>query len=170
MSFAEPQLRVKKAPPPIPQATTSDYDKAAIKECNNRHPPSTSITESVQSEVSFEVIKDGVQAGMFNFDAADFLAIGRQPPDNELARNFLHMEHPSLSRRHAIILRNRRTSQVFVYDQGSTHGTQLNYKPLKGFQYYELADGDILRFGESTRMVVVHIDSAQSSSEDENQE
>mmetsp|Transcript_28903 Transcript_28903/g.35719 ORF Transcript_28903/g.35719 Transcript_28903/m.35719 type:complete len:86 (+) Transcript_28903:266-523(+) len=80
-------------------------------------------------------------------------------------QNFMHMEHPSLSRRHAVFLKNRRTSEVFLHDHGSTHGTQLNYKPVTAFKFYEVQDGDIVRFGESTRIVVVHIDSLDSQSD-----
>ena len=29
---------------------------------------------------------------------------------------------------------------------------------MKAFEFHEVNDGDILRFGESTRMVIVHID------------
>lgn len=86
--------------------------------------------------------------------------MGRQLPDaeNAMLKNFMHMEHPSLSRRHAIFLRNQKTNEAFLYDHGSTHGTSVNYKPIKGFEFHELQDGDIVRFGESTRMVVVHIE------------
>ena len=76
----------------------------------------------------------------------------------------MHMEHPSLSRRHAIMLRNKWTNEVFLYDHGSTHGTSINYKPVKAFEFHEVQDGDIVRFGESTRIIIVHIE------EDENDE
>lgn len=68
------------------------------------------------------------------------------------------MEHPSLSRKHAIFIRNKRTAEVFLYDHGSTHGTMLNYKPVKAFTFCEIADGDIINFGESTRMIIAHIE------------
>ena len=83
----------------------------------------------------------------YSFETADFLAIGRQPPEGEMAANLMHLEHPSLSRRHALLLRNKRTSEVYLYDQGSTHGTQLDYKPVKPFEFQEVHDGSILRFG-----------------------
>ena len=77
-----------------------------------------------------------------------------------MIKNFMHMEHPSLSRKHAVMLRNKLTNEVFLYDHGSTHGSSINYKPVKAFEFHELQDGDIIRFGESTRMVIVHIDEA----------
>ena len=103
--------------------------------------------------------------GTYNFESADFLAVGRQVPETEMATNFMHMEHPSLSRRHAIILKNKCTKEIFLYDQGSTHGTTLNYTPVKAFEFHEVADGDILRFGESTRMVIVHIDEEEAEND-----
>ena len=84
-----------------------------------------------------------------------------------MVKNFMHMEHPSLSRRHALLLLNRRTSQVFVYDHGSTHGTQLNYKPVKAFEFHEVSDGDILKFGESSRIVLAHINEDEEDDEEE---
>ena len=84
----------------------------------------------------------------------------------------MHMEHPSLSRRHAIFIRNKQSSEVFLYDHGSTHGTTLNYHPVKPFTYIEITDGDIIKFGESTRMVIAHLaqdDSSESSDQEVNQ-
>ena len=47
---------------------------------------------------------------------------------------------------------------MFLYDHGSTHGTSINYKPVKAFEFHEVQDGDIVRFGESTRIIIVHIE------------
>lgn len=117
------------------------------------------------------MIKDGVCLETYSFQPADtaknnhdyinYLAVGRQPPENETIQNFMLMEHPSLSRKHAIFVRNKRTSEVFLYDHGSTHGTKLNYKPVKAFQFHEISDGDILSFGESSRMIIAHIEDEQ---------
>ena len=87
-----------------------------------------------------------------------------------MVKNFMHLEHPSLSRRHAVLLKNRRTSQVFLYDHGSTHGTQLNYIPAKAFEFYEVNDGDIIKFGESTRIVLVHINDRDEDEDEEGSE
>ena len=114
------------------------------------------------------MIKDGVQIETYDFSSADFLAIGRQIPDEaaDVARSFVHMEHPSLSRKHAMLIKNKQTNDVFLYDHGSTHGTSLNYLPVKAFEFIEVNDGDILRFGESTRMFICHIDDADDEEED----
>ena len=114
------------------------------------------------------MIKDGVQIETYDFSSADFLAIGRQIPDEaaDVARSFVHMEHPSLSRKHAMLIKNKQTNDVFLYDHGSTHGTSLNYSPVKAFEFIEVNDGDILRFGESTRMFICHIDDADDEEED----
>lgn len=179
MTFVAPQSKSRKPVPTLNQtapgtaSASEDFDRDAIAECNHRLPPSSSGSENPPSEIWFEVLRDGVLLGTFNFERAYFIAIGRQPPEGVLATNFMHMEHPSLSRKHAIILMNKRTGEVFLYDQGSTHGTTVNYKPVKAFEYLELGDGDIIKFGESTRMVIVHIDEedddANNSVEEVNQ-
>lgn len=67
-----------------------------------------------------------------------------------------------------MVVRNKVTSEVFLYDHGSTHGTTLNYAPVKAFEFCEVNDGDILRFGESTRMVICHIENEDEEA-DENE-
>ena len=81
----------------------------------------------------------------------------------------MHMEHPSLSRRHAIFIRNKQSGEVFLYDHGSTHGTTLNYHPVKPFTFTEVNDGDIIKFGESTRMVIAHLAQDEDESSDDHE-
>ena len=80
------------------------------------------------------------------------------------------MEHPSLSRRHAIFLRNKVTNDIFLYDHGSTHGTTINFRPVKAFEFNELNDGDAIKFADSTRMVIVHIEDEELNDLDEEKE
>ena len=54
---------------------------------------------------------------------------------------------------------------MFLYDHGSTHGTAINYKPIKAFEFHEVQDGDIVRFGESTRIIIVHIEEEDDDEE-----
>lgn len=60
----------------------------------------------------------------------------------------------SISRQHAVI-QNRDTGETFLYDLGSTHGTMVNKRPIKGKSYFPLRIGDVVRFGQSTRLFVV---------------
>ena len=44
---------------------------------------------------------------------------------------------------------------------------------MKAFEYHEVSDGDIIIFGESTRMLIAHLDEAQDEDDidlGENQE
>ena len=66
-----------------------------------------------------------------------------------------------------MLLKNRHSGDVFLYDHGSTHGTTLNYAPVRAFEFIEVNDGDILRFGESTRMVVCHIEDDEEEDDDD---
>ena len=100
-----------------------------------------------------------------------FYVIGRQPPQSEEAENFILFEHPSLSRKHAILQINQQTKELFVYDLGSTHGTFVNKKVIKPKTYTELNEGDLLQFGESSRLVWVHRNTQhESSSQEDNEE
>eukprot|EP01047_Picozoa_sp_COSAG01_P100356 COSAG01_NODE_30221_length_620_cov_1.297505_2_plen_111_part_01 len=82
------------------------------------------------------------------FSAEDgCMLIGRQADVCDLV-----MQHPSVSRHHAVLLHRGSDGQIFVCDLGSTHGTFLNKKRLAPKHNMELAPGDVLRFGESTRL------------------
>ena len=97
-----------------------------------------------------------------------FVAIGRIPPANEtLARSFMLFEHASLSRKHAMILANPLTRQVMLFDHGSTHGTFVNRRIVRPGEYHELNDGDMVSFGESTRIMLVKVDDGQEDSGEE---
>lgn len=71
----------------------------------------------------------------------DQLAVGRQP-DCELV-----IEHPSVSKRHAIIKWDAAESRATLQDLGSTNGTFLN-ATIKIRQESVLKDGDIISFGD----------------------
>ena len=72
-----------------------------------------------------------------------FYIVGRQPPQIE-AENFILFEHPSLSRKHAVLQTNLETQELFIYDLGSTHGTQVNKKFIKPKSYVKISEGDLL--------------------------
>lgn len=93
--------------------------------------------------------------------------VGRmQPADPEESKNFILMEHPTLSRQHAVFQHDD-NGILHIYDLGSTHGTQVNQQFLKPKEWHALQNGDIIKFAESTRTLVVTIEGAESSSEEE---
>eukprot|EP00903_Cladosiphon_okamuranus_P014177 g13174.t1 len=60
------------------------------------------------------------------------------------------LEHQSISRRHAALVHNG-DGDVFAADLGSTHGTYVNGCKLASKTATRLKDGDVLKFGESSR-------------------
>lgn len=78
----------------------------------------------------------------------------------------LHVEHPSLSKQHAVVqfryltTRNEygeKTSTVkpYLIDLESANGTRLNGERVAASRYVELVDGDVVGFGESEREYVM---------------
>ena len=75
-------------------------------------------------------------------------------PSNDIA-----MEHPSLSRYHAVIQYKENASSdqpqgFYLYDLGSTHGTYHNKNRCFVKTYYRLRVGHGLKFGGSTRLLI----------------
>lgn len=66
-------------------------------------------------------------------------------------------EHESISRQHAII-QHRDNGRLYIYDLGSKNHTFWNKNEIKPLIYIPLRVGDILKFGESTRIYVVQSD------------
>ena len=96
-----------------------------------------------------EVLKSGSISGSIPLDERTRYTLGRNGDLCDLA-----LEHPSVSRVHAI-LQFHSTGRLFLYDMGSTHGSFWNTKRVKPFVYVPVRLGDQLRFGESTRIYVL---------------
>jgi len=77
------------------------------------------------------------------------------------------LQHPSISRQHSAIVHGS-SGNIYLIDLGSSHGTSLNKKRVPGDKREVLRDGDIIRFGASTREyhVRLRLDS-DDESEDE---
>ncbi len=71
----------------------------------------------------------------------DELSVGRSP-DNDLV-----LDHPSVSKRHAILRWDGVNSRCTIQDTGSTNGTFLNAS-VRVQRETTLKNGDILSFGE----------------------
>jgi len=76
------------------------------------------------------------------------------------------LEHPSISRQHGAIIHGS-SGNIYIMDLGSSHGTTCNHKKLQGMRRQSLADGDIIRFGASSREYHVRLRLENSSSEDD---
>ncbi|XAR51605.1 hypothetical protein NMG60_11006279 [Bertholletia excelsa] len=61
------------------------------------------------------------------------------------------LEHPTISRFHAV-LQFKRNGGAYLYDLGSTHGTFINKNQVNKKTHTELHVGDVIRFGQSSRL------------------
>jgi pSer/pThr/pTyr-binding forkhead associated (FHA) protein len=57
--------------------------------------------------------------------------------------------------------------KAFLYDLGSGHGTKINKMPVKQYSYVPLAEGDQIKFGESTRICIFHTEFSEEEEEEE---
>ncbi|QDZ20174.1 kanadaptin [Chloropicon primus] len=134
MKFKAPPPPKFKAPPPPPTKTPSG---------GYVEPEWSGKPDGIQ--YSLELIKGGTSFGSKRIADKSFYTLGRMP-DCDIV-----LDHPSSSRLHAII-QYRSDGASFVYDNGSTHCTRLNKNVLKPKVHAPLRVGDVLRFGESTRL------------------
>jgi len=95
-----------------------------------------------------EVIKNGVIIEKISIPKTEeFIVLGRLPLCD------IQMDHPSISRYHAIIQFSDK-GMPYLYDLGSAHGTYLNKNVLPPNQYVPLHVGDMIKFGQSTRIYI----------------
>ncbi|KAF2214346.1 hypothetical protein CERZMDRAFT_37372 [Cercospora zeae-maydis SCOH1-5] len=92
--------------------------------------------------------------------------VGRDPRITDL-----HLEHPSISKQHAVIQFRHRTTtneygdksskvKPYVIDLDSANGTKVNGKKVEASRYMELLDQDVLQFGDSEREYVMMLPGA----------
>ncbi|KAF9097289.1 Kanadaptin [Mortierella sp. AD031] len=108
----------------------------------------------------FEVIKNGVLVDKIQLPNKEFLTIGRLPMCD------LEMEHPSLSRYHAVI-QFKSNGETFIYDLNSSHGTKVNKAKVPPQMHVSIKPGDQLRFGESTRIYLFQTEEVVDQEEEE---
>ncbi|KAI7903034.1 SMAD/FHA domain-containing protein [Cokeromyces recurvatus] len=114
-------------------------------------PPLKYEKPSWSAEASFnyriEVLKNGQSIETIEGPKKEFITIGRLPLCDIL------MEHPSISRYHAVIQFDH-DGEAYIYDLDSAHGTKVNKKVISARDYVLLKPGDQIRFGESTRICI----------------
>merc|ERR1719319_220899 len=81
----------------------------------------------------------------------------------------VRLDHPSISRQHAAILHGS-SGNPYILDLGSSHGTQVNHKKLPGHKRKPLKDGDVVKFGASSREYHVRLRLDESSDEESEEE
>ncbi len=101
-----------------------------------------------------EELKSGQIVNTYKLKSKSVFLIGRLPSCD------IQLEHPSLSRHHAILQYKKEGSAdqpegFYLYDLGSTHGSFHNKNRCFPKTYYRLRVGHMLKFGGSTRMLIV---------------
>lgn len=109
-----------------------------------------------QEEYSFDVLKNGSIIDRVSLKTQPFYVFGRLPSCD------VTLEHPSLSRYHAVLQYNcastpAREKGWYVYDLDSTHGTWVNKKKISPKVYHRLRVGHIVKFGGSSRLHILQV-------------
>ncbi len=123
---------------------------------------------------SLTVIKNGTVIQEISITEKAYLVFGRLPVCS------VPLEHPSISRYHAILKcrptssesdykgtsfidkvtlfsTNPKEAGFYVYDLGSTHGTYLNKTRIQSRCYYRVRVGQMIKFGGSSRLFVLEV-------------
>lgn len=113
-------------------------------------PPWGGMAPGGDKKYFIEELKNGTIVKTHNLAGKSFFVVGRLPS------NDIQLEHPSLSRFHAVLqFKTEGTMDqpvgFYLYDLGSTHGTFHNKNRCFAKTYYRLRVGHGLKFGGSTR-------------------
>uniref|UniRef100_A0AAV2JAS4 FHA domain-containing protein n=1 Tax=Knipowitschia caucasica TaxID=637954 RepID=A0AAV2JAS4_KNICA len=107
---------------------------------------------------SIEILKNGSIVNTIPLKDKSFFVVGRLPVC-EVA-----LEHPSISRYHAIIQYRGESGETgsvgeergfYVHDLGSTHGTVVNKNKIPPKTFIRLRVGHVIKFGGSTRLFIL---------------
>ncbi|VDM35390.1 unnamed protein product, partial [Hydatigera taeniaeformis] len=161
-------------------------DKGSSDEISHEHslnsskyyqPPSWACVCPSESCYFLEVIKNGTSLPEATIDLSniDHCILGRQSgpllnPQNPTGR-VSTLLHPSISRGHAVLQFGNNhdlTPGWYIYDLDSTHGTFVNKHRVPPGRYIRLRVGYVLRFGSSTRLLILN--GPESDVESETQE
>lgn len=105
---------------------------------------------------SFEVVKNGTVIDNVGLSTKPFYVFGRLPSCD------CQLEHPSLSRYHAVIQYCKVKTENhgigwYLYDLDSTHGTWMNKIKVKSRVYNRIRVGYVIKFGGSTRLHILQV-------------
>lgn len=107
-------------------------------------------------QFNFEVLKNGTIIATINLNTKPYYVIGRLPSCD------VHLEHPSLSRHHAVVQYSsgkdeEREAGWYLYDLDSTHGTWINKHKVPAKVFHRIRVGYVLKFGGSTRHFILQV-------------
>lgn len=109
---------------------------------------------------SLEILKNGTIVDTVPLTQRSFYVVGRLPVCD------VTLEHPSISRYHAVIQYRSRPEEgesagedagFYINDLGSTHGTVVNKNKIPPRTYIRLRVGHVLKFGGSTRLFILQV-------------
>lgn len=109
---------------------------------------------------SLEILKNGTIVDTVPLTQRSFYVVGRLPVCD------VTLEHPSISRYHAVIQYRSRPEEgeslaedagFYIHDLGSTHGTVVNKNRIPPGTYIRLRVGHVLKFGGSTRLFILQV-------------
>ncbi|XP_063765420.1 kanadaptin isoform X2 [Eleginops maclovinus] len=107
---------------------------------------------------ALEILKNGTIVDTVPLTDKSYIVVGRLPVCD------VPLEHPSISRYHAIIQYRREQGEgesvgeergFYVHDLGSTHGTVVNKNKIPPKTFIRIRVGHVLKFGGSTRLFVL---------------
>lgn len=109
---------------------------------------------------SLEILKNGSIVDTVPLTHTSYFVVGRLPVCD------ISLEHPSISRYHAVIQYRGQPGEMesvgegrgfYIHDLGSTHGTVVNKNKIPPKTYIRLRVGHVLKFGGSTRLFVLQV-------------
>jgi hypothetical protein len=108
---------------------------------------------------NFEIVKNGTVVERYDLSDKSYHVFGRLPSCDH------SMDHPSLSRYHAVLQHCRTPSSVdenkkvgwYLYDLDSTHGTWINKNKVHPRTYYQLRVGYVIKFGGSSKLYILQV-------------
>lgn len=115
---------------------------------------------------SLETLKGGTILGTRSLKGTSRCLFGRLPSCD------VCLEHPSVSRHHAVLQHGASGADgecdgqgpgFYLYDLGSTHGTFLNKTRVPPRTYCRVHVGHVLRFGCSTRLFLLQVSGETSN-------
>lgn len=109
---------------------------------------------------ALEILKNGAIVDTVPLTQRSYFVVGRLPVCD------VTLEHPSISRYHAVIQYRRQAGDghsvgeetgFYIHDLGSTHGTVVNKNKIPPKTYIRLRVGHVVKFGGSTRLFVLQV-------------
>ncbi|CAM2111312.1 unnamed protein product [Caretta caretta] len=148
-------------PQPREQSSAPGPLSAAAPRPRYQEPP-WGTCPPAEAGYGLETLKGGVIVGSLRLEGRSWFLVGRLPGCA------LALEHPSVSRHHAVLqYRGQAQPGFYVYDLDSTHGTFLNKARLPPRTYCRVRVGHTLRFGGSSRLFVLQGPEEDQESESE---